>query len=268
MRHIVFSLFVLAFLVTACGAAPSDVNTDTSTDTTTSDTAAGSGDTAPSTESSASAERDFERAMGDYMKGAFSVDYTITMTGDGETLTTQTSQYFDGPERMRTDASAMGAESRTYIIDDAVTTCFRQDGEWSCMILTSGESTEEDSTPGAESLDDYVIEEGEEVAWTITKDGTKSVAGFTAECFRISDVESTSRYCIYDGVPLYMSAQDNEGGSYEMIATRYKKGVSASDFTFPAQPTEGFGGLGGFGGMTAEDFENMDWDNFDPSTYE
>jgi len=274
MRYALFSLFVLAFLVTACGGEPSATNTDTTTDTTTGSTAAGSGASAPS---GASAEKDFEKALGNFMTGKFSVDYDITMTAEGETMTMTTSQYFDGTKRMRTDATAEGMESRTYVIDDAITTCFRQSGEWSCMQLTDGRSSSDSSPDGFSDLTNYA-ESDDEVEWTITKDGTMRIVGVTADCFRISQPDSSARYCIYDGVPLYMSATDAEGG-YEMKATRYQKGVSNSDFAFPAVPSEGFGafGMGDFGGdFNPEDFDwgsmgSDDWgsyDDYDPSMYE
>jgi hypothetical protein len=52
----------------------------------------------------------------------------------------------------------------------------------------------------------------------------------------------------------------------ELTATKYRTSVSASDFTYPATPTEGFGGLGGGAAGTLPDGYEMP-DGFDAEAY-
>jgi hypothetical protein len=68
----------------------------------------------------------------------------------------------------------------------------------------------------------------------IYADGTKTIAGTVAKCFRITASQGDVRECFSkEGVPLYMTSKSS-GYEFTMEATSYKTSVSNSDFTPPA----------------------------------
>ncbi len=259
MRYAIFTILALSLLLAACGGAPAQTTTDTTT-TETSDTAA-PGTNAPETGAAetktsaptADAKDDFDRAIEDYMGGQFMVEYSLTSSVNGVTESGTMSQYFGGVNRMRTDSTFEGVESRIYIVNEEFVSCFMYEGDWQCSKLPEAEESEKTDVETGD-LSEYAENNAE---YTVSRDGTKQVAGVTADCFKVTEEQGLSRYCIYDSIPLYVKTE-YDGGMSELTATKYKKGVSNSDFTYPATPTEGFGGYdmgGGAAGTLPEGFE-------------
>ncbi len=216
-----FILLVATLFVVACSSAPpSTPNTDTEAP----QTPQNEGQGAPATDSGA-----FERAMSQYGTMEFSVNYRTQFTIEGESTTGTMAQYFKGKDNMRTDVSAEGVETRMLIVGETITSCFKQGSKWSCQKLTSepAESNPADTLERVtESPNEYVI----------VRDGTKQVAGVSADCFKITADDTTTRYCIYDSIPLYIQTTMPEGTS-ELEATSYSKQVAADAFDAPAEPS-------------------------------
>ena len=164
----------------------------------------------------------------------YKVTYDIVSISDGTQTSVQMTQYIKGTNKMRMDSTYSGIESRTFVLDKVMISCSQQQGAWTCLKLASQEDKSTQATDSIESnMSDY----------TVVADGTKQVAGTTANCFKVTgkDVQNY-RYCVSsDGVPLYMKMEGtSEGHAYsqEMTATSYSKAVSDADFVPPATPTE------------------------------
>lgn len=166
------------------------------------------------------------------------VSYVITGSEMPNAL--EMTQYMKGAGKFRTDSVFEGMESRSYVIGNDVYSCTKQEGSWTCFKFSGTMS-------GADS---YELEKGIEEdpgKYTVTADGTKQVAGVTAVCYKVVAEDTTTRYCVYDSVPLYvMSTSTSNGKQYtsEMTATSYSKSVSDADFVLPAAATEMGGGWG------------------------
>ena len=267
MRYAIFTILALSLFVVACGGAPSDTTGTTPTESVPTETATSVAAPAkplpPETKPVATkdASDEFEDAITAYMGGQFFVEYSMTSSADGETATGTMSQYFGGTNRMRTDSTSEGITSRFYLVNDELVTCFTYDGEWQCNKLPEGEKNDETETG---DLTDYA-DDGDNVEYTVVRDGTMKVAGVTAECYKITEEQGLSRYCLYDSIPLYVKSE-YDGGMSELTATKYRKSVSASDFTYPATPTEGFDLGGGAAGALPDGYEMPD--GFDASAFQ
>lgn len=184
------------------------------------------------------------------------IAYDLKSTYDGQTSTSQMTQYVDGEDRFRTDMMFEGTEARSYMVDETFITCTKQGAEWSCFKMTSDGGNETADT--REWEEEY---EEDATKYEITSDGTKVVAGVTAKCFKITEagnVATTVRYCFSpDGAPLYIYSS-GDGGVSEMIATSYSKSVSDSDFTPPAEARDISAMYGGAGGTLPADGDGGD----------
>jgi len=170
------------------------------------------------------------------------VAYTITGSEMPNAL--QMTQYMKGTDKFRTDSTFEGTESRTYLLGNDIYSCTNSGG-WTCFKF-SGQMSGDDSFKIEKNLKD------DSSKYTVTADGTKQVAGVTATCYKIVSSDSTTRYCVYDSVPLYvMSTGTSNGRAYtsEMTATSYSKSVSDADFVLPATAQElpSIGGSGSSG---------------------
>jgi outer membrane lipoprotein-sorting protein len=159
----------------------------------------------------------------------YTVSYEITSSSQGSSANQKMTQYFGGTDRLRMDSSTGGMESRTYLMDGTFYTCSNQGGKWMCISMpTQGENPTQQFDDIAENPQDYKI----------TPDGTKSVAGTTAKCYKITTPQGNMKECFSkEGVPLYMETTF-QGGSMKMQATSYKPGVKDSDFKLPAEPQD------------------------------
>ncbi len=161
---------------------------------------------------------------------------TYQLSGTGMQGTTEMSQYVKGTEKFRTDVSAAGMETRTYVMDNKAYLCTKT-GEWSCLKFTVPKN---DSSQASYELESEL--ETDASKYNVTADGTMQVAGVTAACFKVVSADASTRYCVSaEGVPLYVkSSAQSEGQAveYEMKAKSYSASVSDSDFALPAEPQE------------------------------
>ncbi|MEK6958055.1 MAG: hypothetical protein AABW99_03700 [archaeon] len=171
----------------------------------------------------------------------FKVVYDITSTSQGKTNpSSEMAQYYKYP-KIRTDATATTEgqtfESRIfYTISQAsadMISCTKLQGNWSCFELNTPATG--DATNAAQNIQDNPSD------YTIVADGTISLAGATANCFKaISTPQNnggTNRFCYTsDGIPLYMKVTGAQGFEAEMKAKSFSKGVSDADFVPPATP--------------------------------
>ena len=168
------------------------------------------------------------------------VDYDLSTTAGGETMDSQMSMYMKGTDRIRTDLSAGGYDIQSYVLDGDVISCTKMGSSWSCTKFTA----KEDDQPQATDIEADIQEDASQ--YTIDADGTMSIAGTTAKCFRITSNDPaqdvTMRQCFSsDAAPLYILMESNaEGQAFrsEMKATAYSKNVASSAFVPPAEPKE------------------------------
>jgi hypothetical protein len=239
MKQLFVLVMLVGLLLTACESAPSEQpNTDTTTDN-----AAGTQEentppvedtpdtpvlnTEPAQE--ADARSDFEAAIGDGV-GTYKVVYDIRTETDGKVYTGVMTQYMKGAEKMRIDNTAEGADTRMYLVDETTTICSKTGSSWSCFASNPDDAEQYETESPQEA-----VEENDDAV--ITHDGSMSLAGVTADCWKMVYEDGTARYCIYDGVPLYIHSEV-DGNESELKAQSFTKTVKDSDFVPPAEPSE------------------------------
>ncbi len=173
----------------------------------------------------------FTALLGKRASLSWKVAYTITTTTGGQTVTSAMTQYVKGADQLRMDFSMQGTETRTYMAGKVYTSC-TDNGGWTCFKVDAPNQTGAAGTQANEQQMQSDIS-----AYDVVADGTKTVAGVTATCYRITTKAQqgfTYRYCFSkEGVPLYLHFQTG-GATTEMTATSYSMSVSNSDFTPPA----------------------------------
>lgn len=166
----------------------------------------------------------------------YMVSYDMTSIYEGEKTTTAMAMYIKG-ENVRTDTSYEETEARFYNVDKKSTSCTKQEGEWMCIEFGIEEDNEDNTVADVDFEDEYY----ESDSIVIKKDGTMSVAGTTATCYKIeniADIEYSYRICYSkEGVPLYMEMKQ-DGMESKFVASAYSSKVKDSDFDLPAAPID------------------------------
>ena len=228
------AIIFTATLLVACGNKAAAPSTDTPQDM----PAAPGNDAKPTAEQgsapdapAAAASNDATAAFSKAMSAAveYQANYDLTAVADGKSVQSSLVQYVKvasaSSYKYRMDTSYEGIESRTFALDKTYTTCTQYSGKWTCFTPQSGS---EPTTPQAQASE----------ASSVTTDGTMSVAGVTADCYRASTSQGAARYCLYQNIPLYIKTMDKSGTLVsEMKATSYKTTVADSVFTLPAKPS-------------------------------
>lgn len=168
----------------------------------------------------------------------YTVTYDVTVAGQKMTQT----HYFSG-ERFRMDiAGTMGGqlfESRMYRIASGSYMCTKTEGRWTCLRLSTGEKGQ---TSGFD-VDD-IASKVEGAANIPTYEGTRVIAGVTAQCFKTTIDGTSSRYCVHPNfnIPLLVessSLTETQEGYFRMIAKSFSTGAPPeSVFQLPAEPTD------------------------------
>lgn len=224
MKKIITLLFVLALSLAVIGCKE-DLEKSAAAgagNKKTADTAkAAAGDSSKS-DSMAGKFKDF---VGMKLGAEYTVSYQNSMTANGKTQTYTMTQYFAGANKMRMDTKMQGVENRAYMLTDAFYSCSNQQGSWMCIKIDRPEDATQEVDAVEKSPDDY----------NILYDGTMSIAGATAQCYKITLPTGMMKECFSkEGVPLYMQVKSGDVET-EMKATTYKTSVSDSDFTLPAK---------------------------------
>ncbi|MCX6770372.1 MAG: hypothetical protein NT051_06930 [Candidatus Micrarchaeota archaeon] len=151
-------------------------------------------------------------------------DITTDMTAAKMPMT----QYVKG-DKSRIDSAVAGYTGRAYVLAGKYYSCMQQASEWTCY----------ESSMDAAQADVQSQLQSNPSKYKSVSDGTKQVAGVTASCFKLENVEGAAmRYCFAkEGVPLYISITGTSGGqaaTIVMTATSYTTDVSDSDFALPA----------------------------------
>ena len=151
----------------------------------------------------------------------YKVVYDVTAGTAGSYVMTQ---YIKGGNS-RIDMALSGMESRTYTVSGKVNSCVLAGAKWMCSDVTSQMGSQADL---GEQLQTQASK------YTITADGTESVASTTATCYKVISSDGTVRYCISsDGVPLYVKTTA-QGTEVVMKAKSYSTGVADADFALPS----------------------------------
>jgi hypothetical protein len=154
----------------------------------------------------------------------FRIEYDLKTTLEGQTTNSKTIEHVKGDEKVRSDLINGATETRTYFVDDALTTCSHTGSEWECARY---------DVSGEEGLNTDVAAQLEQ--FDVQRDGIMEVAGVSTNCYKVysSAEESTVRYCFTsDALPLYVLTQTPEFTS-EMTATTYSTTVADAEFELP-----------------------------------
>lgn len=164
------------------------------------------------------------------------IEYDVVTTGNAESRMEMTQYMLN--DNLRMDVTTQGVEMQSFVSPEELVVCYRQGG-WSCTKMDLGEYEKSDF----EKLEEEM--KSGEAGYQVTRDGTKTVAGMSTQCFKIITDDGTARYCFAEsGAPLYMHIEGG-GQATEMTATSYSTSVSSGDFTPPATPSEGGFPMGG-----------------------
>ena len=155
------------------------------------------------------------------VSGGWKVVYDVTAGTEG---TYEITQYEKGGN-FRTDMATSGMQIRTYAVSGKISSCVLAGSTWTCTNMAS--------QAGSETGDLGQQIESDPAKYTITADGTMSVAGTAASCYKVVSSDGTARYCTSpDGVPLYVKASA-QGTDTIMQAKSYSTSVADSDFALP-----------------------------------
>lgn len=154
-------------------------------------------------------------------------EYKVTYEMSSGGIKNEMTQYLS-KGRMRTDIAQSGTEMRTYLLDEEFISCSNAGGSWMCQKLeyakTESDALNEDIKANPDAYD-------------IESAGTRTIAGASADCFRVKTKSGSAEYCYSrDYVPLYIKTTSG-GLSSELLAKSYSTSVSESDFAPPAQPS-------------------------------
>jgi len=227
MKWIIGVMMILILALTACSEAPESTEMDAPEDTgeelaTPDDDAEEEVPAEPEEEPETNDMSVFDKFKNRLTLPEYYVKYDYAMPEQ----TTEMSQYFKG-NKMRSDVISEGVEARTYMADDLITSCTKQNGDWMCFEI---EETTENVNTG---LDD-ARENPDEYMTMVTSAGTKTIAGEEIECFKITIETASMTYCLTDdGIPLFMSGV-SEGMEWSMTAKEFDRNVANSAFEPPA----------------------------------
>lgn len=235
--RVMFSLLAVLLLITACAGEKTEHNQlppppadDTQYQTQPLAQDAGNIDVSTGDE-----KAEFE-ALAKKAEGAtFTVTYETSDTYSGSSG--EMRMYSKG-KRSRMDMSntvnGQLIESQLYGEGDSMTQCMKQNGEWNCFILPGVGETD---MPGDFQSD------WNDSDMSVTKTGTKSIAGTTANCYEVN-IEVPDQgmvqqeVCVSkEGVLLSMEATTPQG-TMTWKATDYSTSVSDDVFTPPAEPQD------------------------------
>jgi hypothetical protein len=230
------TLFILALLVVGCGGSEPQ----------TQDTSVPSDNDEPTLrEAIEEAGVEIDPVLREFMiheenraKEDYTVHYTVKMTNNGEQMDSTMAEFHAADGRVRRDTALEGfGESRTFELGDDYISCNKMGSSWSCTKSTYTESTVEETDSQEESTDVETYDPEEVEEGKVERDGQETVAGQTAQCYKLTMGSFVGRECrSKEGVMLLTTGRDAEGGTSEIRATSYKASVSASDFEPPAMP--------------------------------
>lgn len=231
-----FGICAMAILLAACGgaAAPSAQGpTSTAATATTAAAATQAAATAAATTAAGPQITDVLKAG---KLSSYKVTYKWTITGGGQTQTSEQTWYYKAP-KARFDFSAGpaagGGTFSVYMLEDGTYLCTGAGGQTFCQKIPAGSGL--DANPAASfglQLQDHPDQ------FNASFQGTRSIAGQTAQCYGVKALtgsafgDVTSCYSS-TGVPLLTQIK-SQGQEFTMEATNFSASVSDADFKLPA----------------------------------
>ncbi len=229
MKKVLFVLCVLALLVIGCNSQPTQQNAPDQAvqkapaqaqqeDSKAADAPAQKEDTKKAPKANSQLKEIFDKSV------KYKVTYNVAAAG----TTSQMTQYI-GNGNMRTDVTASGVEIRSYLINGEFNTCNKVAGSWTCQAISytpsASDAAQEDTKANIN-------------AYTVDSIGSRTVAGTSTDCFRVTIKDGSVEYCYSkDYAPLYIKTTAGAASS-ELTATSYSTSVSDSDFELPAAAGE------------------------------
>ena len=160
----------------------------------------------------------------------WTVTYNIVTKAQGQEMKSTMIQYLKGINKIRTDITIQGVESRSYFINSVMTSCTKMSAKWNCFKI---EVPKDDMKNVEEKVKSGSSD------YSIVSDGTKQIAGVTAKCYKLTGAKDsiTTRYCYSaEGIPLYVYYEGPQVTS-EMTALTFEKVAKDSVFEIPAGAT-------------------------------
>jgi hypothetical protein len=179
-----------------------------------------------------SAVDNFANLIGLKGKLEYKADYAIKVDSEETGMMVSDATHYVKGEKMRMDSTYEGMSTRTYYLPEGLYSCTEVGGSFMCYSFPKQENA------ASAALDDI---RANPKTYSPVADGTRSIAGATASCYRIDDANGYQvRYCFSpEGVPLYIKTSGTSGGKEmetETEAKSYSTSVADSVFVLPAEP--------------------------------
>lgn len=230
MKILVFAIAIflcIGFMGCTTGKEGADTGTDSGEEDTGDSSNAGNGDADASGGGTTGQEKDFWGYLEDYSKVKYKADYIVTTSGEGESTETLTMTMYVSGKKSRADMNVEGIEARSYLLTDGMYACSKYEGTWMCYSMGPVETSNEEEL------------EANKAKYTPVPMPSKTIAGVTAYCYQLDDVEGyVMDYCFSKEGAILWSKTSGEGYVVEMTATSYSTSVTDADFVLPAEPTD------------------------------
>jgi hypothetical protein len=185
----------------------------------------------------------------------YTITYDITAASNDETSVMTYVQYLSGEKLridMATEVDGESTETRIYSIPSGSYMCMSSEGAWTCF---GGEDQNQQTTGGFDL--DAAVSDISDSADEIkpTYEGTRTIVGVTAQCFRVEMDGDANRYCAHPNYNIPLLAESigknpTDEGYYKMEAKSLNLGAPAdSVFSLPAEPMDMSELLGSLGDM-------------------
>ncbi len=221
----------IAILLAACGGAAAPSAQGPASTTAAAATAQGA-TTAPAAPATASGPN-----IADILKAGklstYKVTYKWTITAGGQTQTSEQTWYYKAPKARFDFSAGPGAVFSVYSLEDGTYICTGAGGQTFCQKGPAGSGL--DANPAAS----FGLQlQGHPEQFNSSFQGTKSIAGQTAQCYGVKALTGTAfgdvTSCYSSsGVPL-LTQMKSPGQEFTMEASNFSTSVTDADFKLPA----------------------------------
>ncbi len=165
--------------------------------------------------------------------GQHKVSYDMNFGPDSPK--TEMTTFWKNENRYRIDTVSTEMESRLFMVDNQATACSKENGKFMCYTTKPEEVTNVATDLSITEYKDEITQEGETSnKYKVYKDGTMTIAGYTAKCYSFEYTSEKEKICFSnEGVILYHKyVSANETSEFQ--AKSYSTTVVDSDFDLPA----------------------------------
>ncbi|MAG91859.1 hypothetical protein CMO83_04230 [Candidatus Woesearchaeota archaeon] len=121
----------------------------------------------------------------------YKIVYNLLYVTESERLLTEGNVIYVKGRNTRLDLNLGEAVTRSYNVNGKYHTCFTEGGSWVCFEGPEPVTTDSNDPPDIDFSPDALA--------VLEKDGTKRVAGTTAQCYKFSSADVNNVYSVCEG---------------------------------------------------------------------